>query len=153
MRVGRLSRGEQGGEFGTAPRECRVTRQQIAEHARRDRAFGLEREPVRRALHAVDEVLDVQRVSQERDVRLQPSMFVEMAFCGTDENAQFAVVDHMEGQEIKLKRDASGEHHYIPLSWAKRVVDGKIQVDRPANEVTAQWTTTPNARRAGAGTA
>lgn len=72
---------------------------------------------------------------------IQPGMPV---VCGTDADAQFATVDHMEGDEIKLRRDAAGEHHYIPLSWAKRTVDGKIQVDRPAKDVMAQWSTTPH---------
>jgi hypothetical protein len=64
--------------------------------------------------------------------------------CGTDENAQFATVDHMEGADtIKLKRDEAGQHHYIPLSSAKRIVDGKIQVDRPARDIMASWTTEP----------
>ena len=64
--------------------------------------------------------------------------------CGTDENAQFATVDHMEGNDtIKLRRDDAGQHHYIPLSWARRIVDGKIQVDRPATDVMAQWSTEP----------
>jgi hypothetical protein len=64
--------------------------------------------------------------------------------CGMDANAQFATVDHMEGNEIKLRRDASGEHHYIPLSWAKCEVDGKVQVDRAAKDVMAQWSTQPH---------
>ena len=72
---------------------------------------------------------------------IQPGMPV---VCGMDANAQFATVDHMEGNDIKLKRDAAGEHHYIPLSWAKRIVDGKVQVDRAAKDVMAQWRTTPN---------
>jgi hypothetical protein len=64
--------------------------------------------------------------------------------CGMDENAQFATVDHMEGTDtIKLRRDASGQHHYIPLSSAKRIVDGKIQVDRAAKDIMASWTTEP----------
>lgn len=61
--------------------------------------------------------------------------------CGTDDTAQFATVDHLEGDEIKLKRDASGQHHYIPLSSAARIVDGKVQVNRPAHDVTASWRT------------
>jgi hypothetical protein len=64
--------------------------------------------------------------------------------CGMDENAQFATVDRMEGTDtIKLTRDAAGLHHYMPLSWAKRVVDGKIQVDRAAKDVMAAWSTEP----------
>ena len=48
-------------------------------------------------------------------------------------NGQFAVVDHMEGDDwIKLKKDQSGTHHFIPLDWV-RSVDGKVHVDRPEN--------------------
>ena len=37
---------------------------------------------------------------------------------------QFAEVDHMQGtKSIKLKRDDSGEHHYVPLSWVTFVDD------------------------------
>lgn len=59
--------------------------------------------------------------------------------CGMDANAQFGVVDGVEGQEIKLKRDASGKHHYFPLDWAREIVDGKVQVDRAAKDVMASW--------------
>lgn len=72
---------------------------------------------------------------------IKPGMAV---VCGTDANEQFATVDHMEGNDIKLRRDDSGEHHYIPLDWAKREVNGKIQVDRPASDVMKSWSTTPH---------
>ena len=56
-------------------------------------------------------------------------------------NGQFAVVDHMEGSDsIKLKKDASGKHHFIPLSWVT-TVDGKVHVDRPGSEAMKQWRT------------
>lgn len=64
--------------------------------------------------------------------------------CGTDANAQFATVDHLEGNDIKLRRDESGQHHYIPVDWAKREVNGKIQVDRAASEVMKEWSTSPH---------
>jgi hypothetical protein len=64
--------------------------------------------------------------------------------CGMDASAQFATVDHMEGDDIKLTRDTAGNHHYIPLGWANQVVDGKIQVDRPAKDVMAAWSTKPH---------
>ena len=33
------------------------------------------------------------------------------------QNGQFAVVDHLEGSAaIKLNKDDSGQHHYIPLA-------------------------------------
>ncbi|MBK7071155.1 MAG: DUF2171 domain-containing protein [Myxococcales bacterium] len=58
-------------------------------------------------------------------------------------NVQFAVVDHIEGSDtIKLTRDATGTHHYIPLSWV-RSVDDKIHVDRPGDQAMREWKTSP----------
>lgn len=49
----------------------------------------------------------------------------------------------MEGNDtIKLKNDASGQHHYIPVSWVK-AVDDKIHVDRPGEQAMREWTTSP----------
>ena len=57
------------------------------------------------------------------------------------ENGQFAVVDHLEGKDtIKLKKDESGKHHFIPLSWVKSV-DGKVHVDRPGKQAMKEWRT------------
>jgi hypothetical protein len=57
------------------------------------------------------------------------------------QNGQFGIVDHMEGADsIKLKKDAHGQHHYIPLSWVKNV-DDKIHVDRPGAQAMKEWTT------------
>lgn len=59
-------------------------------------------------------------------------------------NGQFAVVDHMEGDNvIKLKRDREGQHHYIPLNWVTSV-DDKVHVDRPGGEAMKQWSTSPD---------
>lgn len=61
------------------------------------------------------------------------------------EDGQFAMVDHMEGKDvIKLKKDKSGQHHFIPLSWVESV-DDKVHVDRPGDEAMKQWSTTPSA--------
>jgi hypothetical protein len=58
------------------------------------------------------------------------------------ENGQFAVVDHMQGRDnIKLKKDKSGQHHYIPLSWVKSV-DDKVHVDRAGDQAMRDWSTT-----------
>lgn len=58
-------------------------------------------------------------------------------------NGQFAVVDHIEGRDfIKLAKDASGQHHYIPLIWVTSV-DDKVHVDRPGDQAMQEWTTTP----------
>ncbi|MBP9089352.1 MAG: DUF2171 domain-containing protein, partial [Kofleriaceae bacterium] len=66
------------------------------------------------------------------------------------QNGQFGVVDHMEGVDsIKLKKDAHGQHHYIPLSWVKNV-DDKIHVDRPGAQAMKEWTTASAPAKAGA---
>jgi hypothetical protein len=57
------------------------------------------------------------------------------------EDGQFAVVDHLEGRDtIKLKRDDSGKHHFIPLSWVT-TVDSKVHVDRPGQQAMKEWRT------------
>jgi hypothetical protein len=58
-------------------------------------------------------------------------------------NGQFAVVDHVEGPDfIKLAKDASGQHHYIPLIWVTSV-DDKVHVDRPGDQAMREWNTQP----------
>ena len=57
------------------------------------------------------------------------------------EDGQFAVVDHLEGKStIKLKRDAKGQHHYIPVAWV-RTIDAKVHVDRPGDQAMKEWST------------
>jgi hypothetical protein len=59
------------------------------------------------------------------------------------ENGQFAVVDHLEGKDtIKLKKDESEQHHFIPLSWVT-FVDDKVHVDRPGDQAMRDWSTSP----------
>ena len=56
---------------------------------------------------------------------------------------QFATVDHMEGNDtIKLKKDETGTHHYIPLAWVSSV-DSEVHVNRPGDEAMKEWTTRP----------
>jgi hypothetical protein len=63
-------------------------------------------------------------------------------------NGQFGVVDHLEGSEsIKLKKDAQGQHHFIPLSWV-RSVDDKVHIDRPGDQAMREWTTSPSGKKA-----
>jgi hypothetical protein len=59
-------------------------------------------------------------------------------------NGQFAVVDHMEQGSIKLKKDGSGQHHYIPMSWVK-TVDQQVHIDRPGDQAMREWSTKPTA--------
>jgi len=59
-------------------------------------------------------------------------------------NKQCATVDHVEGSDaIKLIKDASGEHHFIPMSWVT-TVDDKVHVDRPGEQAMREWTTAPS---------
>lgn len=60
------------------------------------------------------------------------------------QGGQFATVDHMEGEDsIKLKRDETGTHHYMPVSWVVSTDDGKVKVDRPGEEAMQEWSTRP----------
>jgi len=69
---------------------------------------------------------------------IKPNMPV---VCSDD--GQFAVVDHVEGQNaIKLKKDEKGEHHFIPMKWVTKV-DGKVHVDRPGDQAMKEWATSP----------
>ena len=62
------------------------------------------------------------------------------------ENGQFAIVDHVEGTNfIKLAKDKSGQHHFIPLTWVT-AVDDKVHIDRPGDEAMKDWTTQPTAK-------
>jgi hypothetical protein len=59
------------------------------------------------------------------------------------ENRQLGTVDHVEGHSsIKLTKDDSGQHHYIPLSWVTSV-DDRVHVDRPTQQAKREWSTTP----------
>ncbi|MDP3334665.1 MAG: DUF2171 domain-containing protein [Methylococcaceae bacterium] len=62
------------------------------------------------------------------------------------EGGQFATVDHLEGPGyIKLTKDETGQHHYIPLSWVTSIEDGKVIVDRPGDKAMQEWSSTsPN---------
>ncbi len=56
-------------------------------------------------------------------------------------NKQFATVDHIEGQDaLKLAKDESGQHHFIPLNWVT-AVDDKVHIDRPGTQAMQEWTT------------
>jgi len=69
--------------------------------------------------------------------QIKPDMPV---VCSQD--GQFATVDHMEGTNtIKLKKDETGQHHYIPLTWASSIEKGKVKVDRPGDQAVQEWST------------
>jgi hypothetical protein len=59
------------------------------------------------------------------------------------EDGQFGTVDHVEGRgSIKLTKDDTGQHHYIPLAWVTSV-DDKVHIDRPGSQAMREWSTTP----------
>lgn len=56
------------------------------------------------------------------------------------EGKQFAEVDHMsaDNRTIKLCRDESGAHHYIPVSWVTQI-DDQVHIDRPGAQAMREW--------------
>jgi hypothetical protein len=60
-------------------------------------------------------------------------------FCS--EGGQFAVVDHVasDNRTIKLAKDATGTHHYIPYAWVTKV-DNAVHIDRPGDQAKREWT-------------
>ena len=57
-------------------------------------------------------------------------------------NEQFGNVDRVEGKFIKLTKDDSGQHHWIPTEWVT-FVDDKVHVDRPGEQAMREWMTAP----------
>jgi hypothetical protein len=63
----------------------------------------------------------------------------------SSDGSQFATVDHMDGVDtIKLTKDDSGRHHWIPVSWVTQV-DDKVHVDRPSDQAMKDWLPAPPA--------
>ena len=61
------------------------------------------------------------------------------------QDGQFATVDHIEGtNSIKLNKDKSGQHHYIPLNWVVSTEEGKVKIDRSGEKAMQEWSTKPN---------
>ena len=61
-------------------------------------------------------------------------------------NKQFATVDHVDGDYVKLTKQDSpdGQHHWIPMGWVARV-DEQVHVDRPADQAMREWLSSPPA--------
>lgn len=61
----------------------------------------------------------------------------------TAQAEQFAVVDHTTGPDtIKLKKDESGTHHYIPVGWVISTEGGVVKINRTLKQVQQDWRTT-----------
>lgn len=66
----------------------------------------------------------------------------QMPVVGSDDD-ELATVDHIEGHAyIKLTKDDSGQHHYIPVEWVTSV-DDRVHLDRPTAQAIREWSTTP----------
>ena len=61
-----------------------------------------------------------------------------MQVLGSD-GGMVGTVDGVEGDRIKLTRDAAGTHHYVPLAWTARI-DEHLHLDRSAALVRDSWT-------------
>jgi hypothetical protein len=59
-----------------------------------------------------------------------------IASCGT----KIGVVDHVEGNTIKLTRNDSpdGQHHFLPASMIERV-DDKVHLNKNSEEAVRAW--------------
>ena len=67
-------------------------------------------------------------------MKIQPHMPVVAA-----NGEQLGIVDHIDvGNTIKLTKDTSGMHHWIPQSWVSQV-DDQVHVDRPGKQVKQEW--------------
>ena len=54
-------------------------------------------------------------------------------------------VDHMEGEDmIKIKKDSTGMHHYIPMSMVSSIEDGQLMLSEPGDQVKQQWSESPS---------
>lgn len=86
------------------------------------------------------------KVGKTTESAVDPGQITPHAPVVCSENGQFAVVDHMEGPDtIKLAKDKSGQHHYMPLSWVT-FVDDKVHVDRPGDQAMRDWSSIPPRR-------
>lgn len=61
-----------------------------------------------------------------------------MQVLGSD-GGMVGTVDGVEGDGIKLARDAAGIHHFVPLAWIGRI-DEHVHLDRSAQLVRDGWT-------------
>jgi hypothetical protein len=79
-----------------------------------------------------------------RSTMVDAAQIQEHAEVVGSDGVHVGTVDHIDKGEIKLtKRDAAagGLHHYIPLDFVRAVEGGKVYLDRPADEVKREWST------------
>lgn len=65
---------------------------------------------------------------------------VHMDVVGSD-GQPVGKVDHLEGvDKIKLTKDG-GQHHFITYEVVEGVEDGKVRLNKPAQQVKQEWET------------
>jgi len=87
--------------------------------------------PVTAAQKGVKPMVDVAQIQEHAEV------------IGSD-GTHVGTVDHVDKGEIKLtKKDAAagGLHHFIPVDFVRAIEGGKVHLDRPADEVMREWST------------
>lgn len=58
-------------------------------------------------------------------------------------NVQLGVIEGANGSDsLRLKPDATGVSHFIPLSWVTRV-DDTVHLDRPGDQAMREWSIAP----------
>lgn len=62
-----------------------------------------------------------------------------MPVISSDAN-QFAIVDFIVYEDsIRVKNGENEINHYIPISWVISTEDGKVIIDRPAQQAMDEW--------------
>ena len=69
---------------------------------------------------------------------LDPTQIREHMPVVDSNSARLGVVDHIDGSYIKLTKDDTGPHHWIPLSWV-RAADDVVHLDRSDQEAMQGW--------------
>ncbi len=65
-----------------------------------------------------------------------------MSIVGSD-HTDVGTVDHLDDQDmVKVTKDESGNHHWIPVAWVARV-DEHVHLDRPGAQAKEEWSTSP----------
>jgi hypothetical protein len=54
------------------------------------------------------------------------------------DNERIGMVDHVEGDRIKLTKDESGRHHYIPTNWVADIGEN-VRLGRSVADTRAEW--------------
>lgn len=48
------------------------------------------------------------------------------------------IVESIDGDELRLARDAAGQEHRVPLAWI-HFTDDQVHLERTANDVVRLW--------------